>query len=45
MQVLLKTLTLALLLWLMIYIYDSMQKCTSIEIYFQMESASSGKVS
>lgn len=29
----LKTLTLASLLWLMIYIYDSMHKCTSIEIY------------
>lgn len=33
MQVLLKTPTLASLLWLMIYIYDSMHKCTSIEIY------------
>lgn len=35
MQVLLKTLTLASLLWLMIhvYIYDSMHKCISIEIY------------
>lgn len=46
MQVLLKTLTLASLLWLMIYIYDSINVYISIQLkYIQMESASSGKVS
>lgn len=42
MQVLLKTLILASLLWLMIYIYDSINVYISIQLkYIQMESASS----